>query len=100
MNPLLTIDGSQLTSNITDFLAHDFKGKFNGPENAPNLFAELSVVDMMRAVSMCKQDARYREGLILKGGHSVRSYVPLVAHRFSYDLDFNINQFAGYKFRD
>lgn len=46
------------------------------------------------------RDAYYQEKLILKGGHSVRTYVPLRAHRFSYDLDFNIYRDGGHLFRD
>lgn len=52
-------------------------------------------------LAICKvRDSYYQERLILKGGHSVRTYVPLRAHRFSYDLDFNIHRGGGHTFRE
>jgi RNase P subunit RPR2 len=52
-------------------------------------------------LAICRiRDSYYKERLILKGGHSVRAYVPLRAHRFSYDLDYNIYREGGHTFRE
>jgi predicted nucleotidyltransferase component of viral defense system len=99
MNPFLIIDGSALPQDPSSLLSSEFRGKLAGPENAPNLFAEFCVLDMMSAIAAARPEPYYIERLILKGGHAVRSYVPLTAHRFSYDLDFNVDRDSGYKLR-
>jgi len=100
MNPFLIIDGSAIPSDPSSLLSDNFRSKLAGSENAPNLFAEFCVLDMMCAISDARPGLHYIERLILKGGHAVRSYVPLTAHRFSYDLDFNIDRESGYKLRE
>jgi len=100
MNPFLLIDGTTIPSDPSSLLSSEFRGNLAGPENKPNLFAEFCVLDMMCAISEARPDEYYLKRLILKGGHAVRSYVPLTAHRFSYDLDFNIDRDSGYKFRE
>ena len=100
MNPFLIIDGSAIPPDASSLLSDDFRSKLAGPENAQNLFAEFCVLDMMCAISEARSESHYFDRLILKGGHAVRSYVPLTAHRFSYDLDFNIDRGSGYKLRE
>ena len=93
------LDDSAVSSEPSGILSAEFSTRLQGVENLPNIFAELCVLDMALAIYNVR-DAYYREKLILKGGHSVRTYVPLRAHRFSYDLDFNIYRDEGHTFRD
>lgn len=93
------LDDSTINSEPSGILDAQFSTRLQGVENRPNIFAELCVLDMLLAIYKIR-DSYYQEKLILKGGHSVRTYVPLPAHRFSYDLDFNIYRDRGYTFRD
>jgi len=93
------LDDSAIGSEPSAVLEAQFSTRLQGVENRPNVFAELCILDMLLAIHRVR-GGYYREKLILKGGHSVRTYVPLRAHRFSYDLDFNIDRNAGYTFRD
>jgi RNase P subunit RPR2 len=93
------LDDSTISSEPYGMLNAPFSTRLQGVENRPNIFAELCVLDMLLAIYRIR-DSYYQEKLILKGGHSVRTYVPLSAHRFSYDLDFNIYRDGGYTFRD
>jgi predicted nucleotidyltransferase component of viral defense system len=93
------LDDSAIGSDPSGILDAQFSTRLQGVENRPNIFAELCVLDMFLAIYKIR-DSYYQEKLILKGGHSVRTYVPLRAHRFSYDLDFNIYRDGGYTFRD
>lgn len=93
------LDDSAISSEPSGILNAQFSTRLQGVENRPNIFAELCVLDMLLAIYNIR-DAYYQEKLILKGGHSVRTYVPLPAHRFSYDLDFNIDRDGGHTFRD
>lgn len=93
------LDDSAIGSEPSGILDAQFSTRLQGVENRPNVFAELCVLDMLLAIYRIR-DGYYQEKLILKGGHSVRTYVPLRAHRFSYDLDFNIDRNGGHTFRD
>jgi len=93
------LDDSVIGSEPSGVLEAQFSTRMQGVENRPNVFAELCVLDMLLAIYRVR-DAYYQEKLVLKGGHSVRTYVPLRAHRFSYDLDFNIDRNGGHTFRD
>ena len=44
------------------------------------------------------QNGYYKKRLVLKGGHSVRSLVSLIDHRFSFDTDYNLNSPEGYTY--
>jgi len=93
------LDDSVIGSEPSGVLEAQFSTRMQGVENRPNVFAELCVLDMLLAIYALR-GGYYQEKLILKGSHSVRTYVPLRAHRFSYDLDFNIDRNGGYTFRD
>ncbi len=93
------LDDTAISSEPSGILDAQFSTRLQGVENRPNIFAELCVLDILLAI--CKiRDSYYQERLILKGGHSVRTYVPLRAHRFSYDLDFNIHRGGDHTFRE
>lgn len=59
--------------------------------------SELCTLDMIYAVATMK-GGYYREGLVLKGGLSVRNHVPLTDHRFSFDADYDPNTQFEYSF--
>lgn len=92
------LDESVIGQDPSGILNPEFSMRLQRVEDRPNVFAELCVLDMLLTISRIR-DSYYRELLILKGGHSVRTYVPLHSHRFSYDLDFNIHREAGHTFR-
>jgi predicted nucleotidyltransferase component of viral defense system len=93
------LDESVIGSDPSGILSTDFSTRLRRLEDRPNIFAELCVLDMLLTISRI-HDSYYKERLILKGGYSVRTYVPLHAHRFSYDLDFNIHREGGHTFRE
>jgi|SRR5208282_1589707 len=93
------VDESAIGPEPSGILDGQFSTRLQGSENRPNIFAELCVLDMLLAICRIR-DSYYKERLVLKGGHSVRTYVPLRAHRFSYDLDFNIYRDGGHTFRE
>lgn len=68
-------------------------------ELAPFLLSEICALDMLYAIEDVN-DGYYRERLVLKGGFSVRSLVPLMDHRFSFDADFNPNTQKGFTYGD
>jgi RNase P subunit RPR2 len=92
------LDESPIGPEPSGILDTEFSTRLQHVEDRPNIFAELCVLDMLLAICRIR-DSYYKERLILKGGHSVRTYVPLRAHRFSYDLDYNIYREGGYTFR-
>ena len=61
------------------------------------VLSEVCALDMMYAITGMA-GGLYRTGLVLKGGMSVRNYVPVAEHRISFDLDFNPNSAAGYSY--
>ena len=75
----------------------EYREAFDEPYLIPYLTSELCVIDMLCAVTSMR-DGYYRERLVLKGGHSVRNFVPLLDPRFSFDVDFNANAAAGYSY--
>lgn len=81
--------GDEWAKNITDFIAGGFPAKFRVERYVPYFLSELCVVDMFYTLRDLK-DGYYFDKLILKGGHSVRCYLPPEDHRFSFDLDFNV----------
>jgi len=93
------IDESVVGPDPSGILSPQFSRRLQRVEDRSNIFAELCVLDMILAISRLR-DSYYEKRLILKGGHSVRAYVPLRAHRFSYDLDFNIHREGGHTFRE
>lgn len=93
------LDESVIGQDPSGLLSSEFSRILQRVEDRPNIFAELCVLDLLLAISRIR-DSYYRELLILKGGHSVRTYVPLHSHRFSYDLDFNIHREDGHTFRE
>lgn len=52
---------------------------------------------MLYAVTHMR-DGYYKEMMVLKGGHSVRNFVDLLDHRFSFDVDFDANAAQGYSY--
>jgi predicted nucleotidyltransferase component of viral defense system len=99
MATFFLLDASVIGPEPSGMLDAEFSTRLQGVENRPNIFAELCVLDMLLAIYQIR-DSYYKERLVLKGGHSVRTYVPLPAHRFSYDLDFNIYREGGHTFRE
>jgi predicted nucleotidyltransferase component of viral defense system len=93
------LDESAIGPDPSGILDTEFSTRLQHVEDRPNIFAELCILDILLAICRIR-DSYYKERLILKGGHSVRAYVPLRAHRFSYDLDYNINREGGHKFRE
>jgi len=93
------LDESAIGPDPSGILDAEFSRRLKRSEDRPNIFAELCVLDLLLTISHVRE-SHYKERLILKGGHSVRTYVPLRAHRFSYDLDFNIHREGGYTFRE
>ena len=61
------------------------------------VLSEICALDMMYTITGMA-DGFYRTRLVLKGGMSVRNYVPVAEHRISFDLDFNPNSAAGYSY--
>lgn len=93
------LDESVIGSDPSGILNAEFSRRLQRSEDRPNIFAELCALDLLLAISQIRE-SYYKERLILKGGHSVRTYVPLYAHRLSYDLDFNIHREGGHTFRE
>lgn len=93
------LDESAIGPDPSGILNVEFSRRLQRAEDRPNIFAELCVLDILLVICRIR-DSYYQERLILKGGHSVRAYVPLRAHRFSYDLDFNIEREGGHTFRE
>jgi len=93
------LDESVIGQDPSGILSSDFSRILRSVEDRPNVFAELCVLDLLLTISRIR-DSYFGELLILKGGHSVRTYVPLRNHRFSYDLDFNIHRGGGHTFRE
>lgn len=93
------IDESAIGQDPSGILNPEFSTRLRRIEDRPNIFAELCTLDLLLTISKIR-DSHYNELLILKGGHSVRTYVPLPRHRFSYDLDFNIHREGGHTFRE
>lgn len=77
----------------------EYYGRFAEKDFAPFILSELCAMDMLYAV-INMRDGYYRERLVLKGGLSVRSAVPLASHRFSFDADFDPNTPRGFSYRD
>lgn len=75
----------------------EFYADFEDEQLRPYLMSELCVIDMLYAVT-CMRNEYYKDRLVLKGGHSVRNFVPLLDHRFSFDVDFNLNTAHGYSY--
>ena len=81
-------------------MVRDELGKyFGGPENRRFLLSELCVLDILYTLEKM-QNGHYKKRLVLKGGHSVRSLVSLIDHRFSFDTDYNLNSPSGYTYGD
>jgi len=97
MTAFYLLDDSVIGTDPSGLVCAQLAKRLQPAEYRPNIFAELCVLDLF--LTICRiRDSYYRERLILKGGHSVRTYVPLEAHRFSYDLDFNVDRKQGYSF--
>ena len=77
----------------------EYYGRFAEKDFAPFILSELCAMDMLYAVTNMR-DGYYRERLVLKGGLSVRSAVPLASYRFSFDADFDPNTPGGFSYRD
>ena len=77
----------------------EYYGRFAEKGFAPFILSELCAMDMLYAVTNMR-DGYYKERLVLKGGLSVRSAVPLANHRFSFDADFDLNTPGGFRYRD
>ena len=99
MSTFNLIDESAIGQDPSGILSPEFSTRLRRIEDRPNIFAELCTLDLLLTISKIR-DSHYNELLILKGGHSVRTYVPLPHHRFSYDLDFNIHREGGHTFRE
>jgi hypothetical protein len=97
MTTFYLLDDSAISTDPSGLLCEQLAKRLQPVEYRPNIFAELCVLDLFLAICRIR-DSYYGERLILKGGHSVRTYVPLEAHRFSYDLDFNIDRKMGCSF--
>jgi len=93
------LDEALVSQDPSGILSPEFSKRLRRVEDRPNIFAELCVLDMLLTISKIR-DSYYTDLLILKGGHSVRTYIPLLSHRFSYDLDFNIDRKGGHSFRE
>jgi predicted nucleotidyltransferase component of viral defense system len=99
MGIFYVLDEATTGPDPSGILNVEFSRRLQRIEDRPNIFAELCVLDILLAINQIR-DSYYKERLILKGGHSVRTYVPLRAHRFSYDVDFNIDRDSGHTFRE
>lgn len=77
----------------------EYYGRFEEKDFAPFILSELCAMDMLYAVTNMR-GGYYGERLVLKGGLSVRSAVPLASHRFSFDADFDPNTPGGFSYRD
>ena len=99
MTAFSILDETVIGSDPSGILNAEFSRRLKRSEDRPNIFAELCILDLLLTISQIRE-SYYKERLILKGGHSVRTYVPLYAHRFSYDLDFNIHREGGHTFRE
>lgn len=93
------LDESVIGQDPSGILNSEFSRRLQRVEDRPNILAELCVLDMLLTIFQIR-NSHYRERLILKGGYSVRTYFPLHAHRFSYDLDFNVHREGGHTFRE
>lgn len=82
-----------------EMVKDEYYGRFAERGFAPFILSELCAMDMLYAVTNMR-DGYYRERLVLKGGLSVRSAVPLASHRFSFDADFDPNTPGGFSYRD
>jgi predicted nucleotidyltransferase component of viral defense system len=85
--------------SLADLIQDNYRPYFGRPELAPYILAEICALDMLYTVVDIR-GGYYGDRLVLKGGHSVRNYVPLVDHRFSFDADFNVNSFNGFTYGD
>ena len=74
----------------------EFKDLF-AASHKPYILSELCVIDMLCALTRAR-GGHYKRRAVVKGGHSVRNYVPLEHHRFSFDVDLNPNSFDGYSY--
>ena len=94
------IDDRQVDfDRLADLVKDEYYGRFAEKDFAPFILSELCAMDMLYAVTDMR-DGYYRERLVLKGGLSVRSAVPLASHRFSFDADFDPNTPGGFSYRD
>lgn len=82
-----------------EMVKDEYHGRFAERGYAPFILSELCAMDMLYAVTSMR-DGYYRDRLVLKGGLSVRSAVPLANHRFSFDADFDTNTPEGFRYRD
>ena len=100
MGIFFNLDERSIDFEKPELLVKDeFKRHFGGQENRPFLLSELCVLDMLYALEKI-QDGYYKKRLVLKGGHSVRSLVSLIDHRFSFDTDYNLNFSSEYTYGD
>lgn len=100
MSIFFNLDERSIDFDKPELLVKDeFRKYFGGPENRPFLLSELCVLDMLYTLEKM-QDGYYKKCLVLKGGHSVRSLVSLIDHRFSFDTDYNLNSPDGYTYGD
>ena len=77
----------------------EYHEQFKGREHAPFILSEICALDMLYAVADM-MNGHYAQRLVLKGGLSVRSIVPLASHRFSFDADFDSNTYGGFTYGD
>lgn len=77
----------------------EYHEQFKGREYTPFILSEICALDMLYAVTDM-MDGHYTKRLVLKGGLSVRSIVPLASHRFSFDADFDSNTYGGFTYGD
>lgn len=98
MGPFFVIDERLVDfQNPTVLVKDEYMKNFNRKPLYPYLLSEVCAIDMLYAIHEM-EGGELRDKLVLKGGMSVRNYVPLLDHRFSFDLDFNPNTYEGYTF--
>jgi len=96
----LFIDDRQVNFDDPTAMVRDEYGRhFARRELAPLILSEICALDMLYAIEDIN-DGHYRDRLCLKGGLSVRSLVPLMGHRFSFDADFDPNTQKGFTYGD
>lgn len=83
----------------TSLVKDEYRKYFARKEIVPFLLSEICAMDMLYAIQEIN-NGFYRDKLVLKGGLSVRNYVPLIDHRFSFDADFNPNTKNSYTYGD
>ena len=100
MSIFFNLDERSIDFEKPELLVKDSLQKyFGGPEKRPFLLSELCVLDMLYTLEKM-EGGYYKKRLVLKGGHSVRSLVSLIDHRFSFDTDYNLNSPDGYTYGD